>query len=117
MRSIPNTLWYEALSYPTDQVPAVLDAFVAWQTTGASNVKSSIGLIIGLVVTTVLLMFTSEQATRPSVFSPFDNIPEVTVVVPPTNGTLQSLTSLLGPLIATPLERQVLPSQPHRGPR
>ena len=88
-------IWYQIAVYTPDQVPAIIDAFVQWQLNGASDVKSTVALIIGLDVTTVGLIY-SEAADKPAAFAPFDSIPPLAVVVPPQNGTVLSLTQILG---------------------
>lgn len=78
----------------TDQVPALLDAFAQWQEKGALDVKSTVALIVGLETTTVGLIH-SAPAEKPAAFAPFYNIPAAMVAVPPTNGTVLSLTQIL----------------------
>lgn len=52
-------------------------------------------LIIGLEVTTLGLIY-SAAAEKPAAFEPFYNLTPAAVAVPPTNGTVKSLTDILG---------------------
>lgn len=89
-------IWYQVGMYTTDQVPAILDAFAEWQEKGgASDVKSTVALIVGLETTTLGLIY-SEHADKPAAFAPFYDIPPATLAVPPTNGTVLSITQILG---------------------
>lgn len=80
--------------YTPDQAPAILDAFVEWQENGASDLKSTVALIIALETVTVGLIY-SAPAEKPPAFAPFYDISAATVAVPPTNGTVLSLTQIL----------------------
>lgn len=90
-----KNIWYQVEIYTTDQVPALLDAFARWQENGALDVKSTVALIIGLQSTTLGLIY-SAPAEKPAAFAPFYDIPAAVVAVPPTNGTVLSLTQILG---------------------
>ena len=90
-----HNIWYQVAVYTTDQVPTILDAFATWQEKGASDLKSTVALIVGLETTTVGLIY-SAPADKPAAFSPFYNITPAFVAVPPTNGTVLSLTQILG---------------------
>lgn len=90
-----RNIWYQVALYTTDQVPTILDAFAQWQEKGASDLKSTVALIIGLETTTVGLIY-SEPAEKPAAFAPFYGIPSAAVAVPATNGTVLSLTQILG---------------------
>ena len=81
-------IWYQVEVYTSDQVPTLLDAFAQWQENGASDVKSTVALIVGLEIY-------SAPAEKPEAFAPFYDIPAAMVVVPPTNGTVLSLTQIL----------------------
>ncbi|KAI4251236.1 MAG: hypothetical protein L6R42_008459, partial [Xanthoria sp. 1 TBL-2021] len=76
-------------------VPAILDAFAEWQDKGASDVKSTVALIIAPEAATVGLIY-SAPADKPEAFGPFYSIPPATVAVPANNGTVLSLTNILG---------------------
>lgn len=89
-----ESVWYQVAVYTTDQVPAVLDAFVQWQNDGASDLKSTVALIIGLESTTLGLIY-SAAAEMPKAFAPFYDLTPAVVAVPPTNGTVKSLTDIL----------------------
>ena len=95
--SIPiQHIWYQVGIYAIDQVPAILDAFAEWQEKGgAEDVKSTVALIIGLETVTLGLIY-SEQAVKPAAFAPFYDLSPVTVAVPATNGTVLSITQILG---------------------
>jgi FAD/FMN-containing dehydrogenase len=90
-----KNIWYQVGIYSNDQVPAILDAFTEWQITGSTDTKSTVALIIGLQSTT-LGLFYSEPANQPAVFKPFYGIPTLTIALPATNGTVLSLTQVLG---------------------
>ena len=90
-----RNIWYQVAIYTPDQVPTILDAFAEWQVKGASDVKSTVALIIGLESTTIGLIYSS-PTDKPEAFDPFYTIPPATVAVPATNGTVWSLTQILG---------------------
>ena len=90
-----KTVWYQVAAYSADQAPAILDAFAQWQTDGASDVKSTVALIIGLETITLGLIY-SAAAENPAAFAPFYNLKPLAVAVPPTNGTVKSITDILG---------------------
>ncbi|MDI1493407.1 MAG: hypothetical protein OHK93_005196 [Ramalina farinacea] len=96
LHTIPvHDIWYQVTVYTPDQAPAILEAFAEWQEKGASDLKSTVALIIALETVTVGLIY-SAPAEKPSAFSPFDDLPAGTVAVPATNGTVLSLTTILG---------------------
>lgn len=90
-----KNIWYQVEIYTPAQVPALLDAFAQWQAEGASDVKGTVALIIGLETTTLELIY-SAPAEKPAAFAPFYDIPAAVIAVPPTNGTVVSLTAILG---------------------
>lgn len=90
-----QNIWYQVAVYTAQQVPAILDAFAQWQNDGASDVKSTVALIIGLETTTLGLIY-SAAAEKPKAFAPFYDLTPAMVAVPPTNGTVKSLTDILG---------------------
>ncbi|KAL8777895.1 MAG: hypothetical protein Q9213_007662 [Squamulea squamosa] len=90
-----KNIWFQVAIYAPDQVPAILDALARWQDRGASDVKSTVALIIGLEATTVGLIY-SAPADKPEAFDPFYSIPPATVAVPAANGTVLGLTNILG---------------------
>lgn len=81
--------------YTTDQVPALLYAFAEWPKNGAPDLKSTVALIIGLETTTLGLIY-SAAAYKPAAFAPFYGLTPVAVAVPATNGTVKSITDILG---------------------
>ena len=96
LQTIPvNDIWYQVAIYTTDQAPTILDAFAEWQEKGASDLKSTVALIIGLETITLGLIY-SAPAEKPAAFAPFYGIPSTAVAVPPTNGTVLTLTEILG---------------------
>ncbi|KAL9115567.1 MAG: hypothetical protein Q9187_007280 [Circinaria calcarea] len=99
-----KNIWYQVEIYTTDQVPALLDAFAQWQENGALDVKSTVALIVGLQSTTLGLIY-SAPAMKPAAFAPFYDIPAAVVAVPPTNGTVLSLTQILGTTFTNDLMR------------
>lgn len=80
--------------YATDQAFNVLDAFAAWQHEGASDLKSAVGLILGLDSITIGLIY-SEPAELPSAFAPFYDLEPLQVAVPSTNATFAILSQIL----------------------
>ncbi|KAH8702717.1 hypothetical protein GQ44DRAFT_743936 [Phaeosphaeriaceae sp. PMI808] len=77
------------------QVPATIDAFVNWQQGGASDLKPTTALIIGLEMVTLGLICNAPNP-KLAIFAPFNDISPAIVTVPPTTGTLLSLTQILG---------------------
>ena len=90
-----QTVWYQVAAYSADQAPAILDAFAQWQKDGASDVKSTVALIIGLETITLGLIY-SAPAEKPAAFAPFYGLTPLAVPVPPVNGTVKSITDILG---------------------
>lgn len=91
-----KNIWYQVEIFTTDQVPALLDAFAQWQETGALDLKSTVALIIGLESVTVGYIYSAPAEEKPAAFAPFYDIPAAMVAVPPANGTVLSLTRILG---------------------
>lgn len=89
-------MWYEVGVYGNEQVPAILDAFAKWQRTGASDLKSTIALIIGLESTTLGFLYSAPSNGRPEAFAAFHSITAMATPVPPQNGTVLGLTQILG---------------------
>ena len=98
-------IWYSVIIYSTEQVPAILSAFVEWQENGASDPKGTVGLIIGLESITILLIYSEPAENTPTAFSPFQSITPVAVAVPPVNGTLLSISQLLATTFSTEPQR------------
>ncbi|KAL8859642.1 MAG: hypothetical protein Q9178_003756 [Gyalolechia marmorata] len=90
-----KNIWFQVTIYTPDQVPAILEAFAQWQNQGASDVKSTVALIVGLEATTVGLIY-SAPADKPEAFDPFYSIPPAVVAVAPGNNTVLGLTNILG---------------------
>ena len=90
-----KNIWYQVDIYLTDQVPAILDAFTQWQENGALEVKLTDAHIIRLQ-STALSLISSASVEKPAALAPFYDIPSATVAVPRTNGTVLSLTQILG---------------------
>ncbi|KAI1085577.1 FAD-binding domain-containing protein [Whalleya microplaca] len=88
-------IWYQFAVYPVEQAFAIFDAFVQWQKEGASDLKSTVGLIISLDNIVVGLMY-SAPADHPPAFAPFYSLePPLMFAVPATNGTVGLLTRFL----------------------
>lgn len=87
-------IWGQIQIYAPSQALDVLAAFDEWQLNGASDVKSSIALSIGLDSITVGLTY-AEPANLPSVFSPFYNLPPVVIAVPNFNTTFAIVNQIL----------------------
>ncbi|KAI9662346.1 MAG: hypothetical protein M1821_008513 [Bathelium mastoideum] len=90
-----KNIWYEVQTYTPDHADAVLDAFTQWQNDGASDVRGTIALVMGLESLTVGLLY-SVPAERPACFSPFYNLSGAVTAIPPTNGTVNTVTQILG---------------------
>ncbi len=90
-----HNIWYQVTIHTVDQVPAILDAFTEWQQNGASDLKSTVALIIGLETVTLGLIYSAPQP-QAGVFDPFDGIPAAVTAVPATTGTVLSVTQILG---------------------
>ncbi|KAI4226686.1 MAG: hypothetical protein L6R36_002999 [Xanthoria steineri] len=88
-------IWFQVAIYTPDKIPTILAAFAEWQNKGASDVKSTVALIIAPEAATVGLIY-SAPADKPEAFDPFYSIPPATVAVPANNGTVLSLTNILG---------------------
>jgi FAD/FMN-containing dehydrogenase len=103
--TVPTSeVWYQFSVYSVDQANDILDAFVQWQKGGASDTKSTVGLVLGLDTILVGLLYAA-PADQPDVFSPFYDIPALAVAVPGTNGTLDSLTAIGGASTSSATER------------
>ena len=100
-----RNIWFNCTLYPNSQVPAIFDAMVEWQNNyAASDTLGTVALIIGLETTEIGLLY-AEPTYMPASFAPFYNLAEGTVAIPPTNGTLSQVTTILGESGATPVER------------
>ncbi len=87
-------VWYQVLVYSANRASDVIDAFVKWQNEGgASDVKSTIGLAMGIDFITVLLVYGGPQE-QPSAFQPFYELQPTQVPVPGTIGSFTSLTNV-----------------------
>ncbi|RYP48693.1 hypothetical protein DL768_005473 [Monosporascus sp. mg162] len=96
LKTIPvGAIWCQLNIYAPGQALEVLDAFTEWQTNGASDLKSTIGLIMGLDTVTVGLLY-FEPADQPEAFRPFYDLEPLQVAIPPTNATLSFLNEVLG---------------------
>ncbi|KAI0096162.1 FAD-binding domain-containing protein [Nemania sp. FL0031] len=88
------SVWYRWDTYAIDKADAILDAMAKWQSEGASDLKSTVALIMSLDSIVVGLIY-SAPTDNPSVFAPFYEIQPVTPLVAPTNGTVKTLTDFL----------------------
>lgn len=92
-----RNIYYEVLVVGNENAHAVLDAFALWQnTTGATDTNGSVGLALGLQSITLGFVYSEPSAERPAAFSAFSDITPLVTAVPPTNGTVASLSVLLG---------------------
>ena len=105
-----SNIWYEVLIISNDQMPGLLDAFAAWQNGGAADLKSTIAVTGGLQTAVVGFVYTESAPRRPAAFAEFDNLTPLAVAVPPTNGTMVTLTALVSAVVPNTQERQVAPS-------
>ncbi|ROV95322.1 hypothetical protein VSDG_06093 [Cytospora chrysosperma] len=91
-----RNIYYEVLVVGNENAHAVLDAFALWQnTTGATDTNGSVGLALGLQSITLGFVYSEPSAERPAAFSAFSDITPLVTAVPPTNGTVASLSVLL----------------------
>jgi hypothetical protein len=91
-----HKIWYTLSIYPADQADACIDAFTEWQKASSPDPKATVAMIIRLDVVTVGLLYSAETSAPPPVFEPFNRLPPpLMVAVPPTNGTVHSLTQIL----------------------
>lgn len=97
-------VWCELLEFGSASVHDVLDAFYAWQTDGAADVKSSVALIVSLEAVILGLIY-SEPAVLPDAFAPFYNLTGGLVAIPPTNVTLNFISGILESAFPTTYER------------
>lgn len=105
-------IWYEVLVIANSEAHAVLDAFAQWQETYATtDAFGTVGLSMGIQYITLGLIYSKPARTRPSAFSAFQDIQPMATAVPPTNGTVAELTSVLGS-ISLDSARYVRPSAP-----
>lgn len=89
-----RAVWYYVLAYSPDQASEVIDTFVKFQKEGGStDVKSTVGLVMGLDTIVALLVYGAPQEF-PSAFQPFYDLQPSQVVVPPTVGTFTSLNEV-----------------------
>ncbi|KAH7350326.1 hypothetical protein BKA66DRAFT_516480 [Pyrenochaeta sp. MPI-SDFR-AT-0127] len=89
-----RNIWYQLAVYSSEHAHALIDAFGKWQKDGASDTRGTVGFVIGLETTTVILLW-SEHAVKPELFAPFYDIPQIQPAGSPTNSTLVDLTNLL----------------------
>ncbi|KAK3935413.1 bifunctional solanapyrone synthase [Diplogelasinospora grovesii] len=102
-----HDIYYDLVLYSADQIPGLLDAFASWQngSGGVFDVKGTVAMIVGLEYATVGFIYSSPQTKRPAAFDAFAGIPVMTVVIPPSNGTVWSLTQIIGAATASAVER------------
>jgi len=95
LNTVPiRNIWYQVVVYGLDQDLTILDRFATWQSDPAFDVKGTIAFLISLESITMVYIY-SAPGDKPAAFSPFYDIPFIAVAVPPTNGTLLSLTQIL----------------------
>jgi FAD/FMN-containing dehydrogenase len=98
-------IWYEVFAYSPNQVPDVLDAFADWQKNGASDVKSTVAMVISLDTVTVGLLYSEPISQAPAAFSSFYNIKPAQSLLPGVNGTVTTLMTMFGNSDSTAIER------------
>lgn len=91
--------------YSTDQAPDVLSAFDQWQLDGASDIKSSVSLIISVDVVTVGLLYTEPSIDPPAAFAPFYGLKPLQVPVPARNATFAFVAELVASSFSTTTAR------------
>lgn len=93
MYTVPvHDIWYTVSVYNADDASVCIDAFTKWQEDASSDTNSTVAMIIGLDIITIGLLY-SETAVPKNVFAAFDKLPTpLAVAVPPTIGTVHSLT-------------------------
>ena len=70
-----HIVWRQVGTYKVEQAPALLESFAKWQETGASDVKATVALIIGVETATVGLIYSESVDEQPASFAPFKDIP------------------------------------------
>ncbi|KAI1178838.1 FAD-binding domain-containing protein [Nemania sp. FL0916] len=88
-------IWYRVDAYPVDEAEAILDAMARWQLEGAADLKATVALVLSLDSVVVGLLY-SAPADQPSAFAPFYEFQPLVTLVPPTNGTVTTLTDFIG---------------------
>ncbi|KAJ4410612.1 hypothetical protein N0V82_009203 [Gnomoniopsis sp. IMI 355080] len=91
------SIWYEVLAVSNDQAYAVLDAFALWQNTSTYlDTKGTVALIMSLEYITLGFIYSEPSAGRPAAFDAFSSITPLSSVVPATNGTVSSISAIMG---------------------
>lgn len=91
-----HDIWYEVLAVSNDDAHAVLDAFAVWQnTTASSDTKGTVALVLGLETITFGFIYSEPVTERPSAFAAFSGVKLLITAVPPTNGTVASISAIL----------------------
>ncbi|KAK3935425.1 FAD linked oxidase [Diplogelasinospora grovesii] len=100
LNTVPvHEIWYEGFAFSNDQVPAIFDAYAAWQNSSDFDVKATASFIINLEATLLALVYSAPSNGRPAAFAPFDGvIASGMQIVPPTNGTVLSFFELVNSL-------------------
>ncbi|KUI73940.1 Bifunctional solanapyrone synthase [Cytospora mali] len=101
-----HDIWYEVLAVSNDNAHAVLDAFALWQnTTASSDTKGTVALVMGLQSITLGFIYSEPAAERPAAFAAFNNITPLVTAIPPTNGTVASISAILSSTSSGPPAR------------
>lgn len=93
-------VWSQLSIYSLNQAYVLLDAFVQWQNEGAADLKSTVALTFGLDTVTLGLLY-SEPTEQPEPFAPFYDIEPLMVPVPANNGTITTITTILGSTLSS----------------
>ncbi|KAK1143338.1 hypothetical protein N8T08_006865 [Aspergillus melleus] len=91
-----HRVWRQVGTYKVEQAPALHESFAKWQETGASDVKATVALILGVETATVGLTYSESVDDQPASFAPFKDIPPLSYAIPPANGTVLELIQILG---------------------
>ncbi|MCJ1405575.1 hypothetical protein MMC11_008803 [Xylographa trunciseda] len=96
MYTVPiRNIWYSLTVYPNSEVSSIFNALVEWQNNGASDTLGTVAIVVGLEITEVGLLY-AQPTYQPASFAPFYELGGGIIAIPPTNGTLTSLTTILG---------------------
>ena len=106
LNTIPiKKVWSQLNAYVPTQADDILDAFFAWQNTGASDLKSAIALDIGLHSIIVGFLYFEEAPQMPDAFKAFANVIPLQVAVPAQNSTFAMIDQITGKAFANPATR------------
>jgi hypothetical protein len=96
-----HEVWVEGLAFSPAQVPAVVDAYAAFQKSPTPDLKATVSVVVSLDIVLVALLYSASASSRPAAFAPFENLSPLTVVVPPTNTTVWQFIQIASAMQAT----------------